>query len=120
MVAREDILVNFFAGIGAFFRKFGDLKIDLRRFKRKDSLLADYKEKGVAMKKSGIELKDFVTSAGEKTAAAAKVKENYATEIESLGQFFSRTQGHMNSIIYALFIFAIILIGILGYLILKT
>jgi hydrogenase-4 component B len=112
-------LVNFFSGIELFFRKFGDLKIDIRRFKRKDSLLGEHKERGAAMKKSGIELKDFVTSVGEKTAAD-KVKENYATEIENVGQFFSRTQWHMNSIIYALFIFAIILIGILSYLILKT
>ena len=112
-------LVNLFSGIGLFFRKFGDLKIDIRRFKRKDPLLGEHKERGAAMKKSGIELKDFVTSVGEKTAAA-KVKENYATEIESVGQIFSRTQWHMNSIIYALFIFAIILIGILSYLIFKT
>jgi hydrogenase-4 component B len=112
-------LVNFFSGIGALFRKVGDLKINIKRFERKKAIRGEYKEKGAAIKKGGIELKDIVTSVGEKTAAA-KMKENYATEIESVWQIFSRTQLHMNSIIYALFIFAIILIGILSYLIFKT
>ena len=105
---------NFFIYIGGLVHRVGDMRIDLGRFKRKDS-----KEKDVSKNSKGIELKDIVMSVGEKTAAA-KVKENYATEIESVGQIFSRTQWHMNSIIYALFIFAIILIGILSYLILKT
>ena len=112
-------LVNFFSRIGGLFAKFGDLKIDMGRFKRKER----YKEASGKVddfkKKSGIEIKDLVAGIGDK-AATSNVKENYATEIESIGQILSRTQLHMNSIIYALFIFAIILIGILGYLILKT
>ena len=105
---------NFFIYIEGLFHRIGDIRIDVGRFKRKDS-----KGKDVSKDRKGIELKDIVTSVGEKTAAG-KVKENYAKEIESVGQIFSRTQGRMNSIIYALFIFAIILIGILSYLILKT
>jgi len=101
------------------FAKLGDLKIDTGRFKRKERNKAAPDKVDVFKEKSGIEIKDLVAGMGERTTAA-KVKENYRTEIESVGQIFSRTQLHMNSIIYALFIFAIILIGILGYLILKT
>ena len=112
-------LVNFFAQTGALFAKLGDLKIDMGRFKRKERNKSGSDKVDVFKEKSGIEIKDLVAGMGDRTTAA-KVKENYATEIESVGQIFSRTQLHMNSIIYALFIFAIILIGILGYLILKT
>jgi hydrogenase-4 component B len=106
--------VNFFVYIGGLVHRVGDMRIDVGRLKRKDS-----NEKDVSKNRKGIEVKDLVTSVGEKTAGV-KVKENYAKEIESVGQLFSRTQLHMNSIIYALFIFAIILIGILSYLILKS
>ncbi len=112
-------LVNFFTHIGVLFAKFGDLKIDTGRFKRKEGKTKLLDKPGDSKKKSGVEIKDLVAGIGDK-AATSKVKENYADEIESIGQIFFRTQLHMNSIIYALFIFAIILIGILSYLILKT
>jgi len=112
-------LVNFFTQIGTLFAKLGDLKIDIGRFKRKERNKAASDKVDAFKEKKGMEVKDLVAGMGERTNAG-KVKETYAREIESMGQIFSRTQLHMNSIIYALFIFAIILIGILGYLILKT
>ncbi len=112
-------LVNFFSGIGLFFHKIVNLKINIKRFERKDSIIGNRREKAAEMKNDAIKLRDLVGGVEGETAIS-KIKEKYTVEVESVGQFFSRSQGRMNSIIYALFIFAIILIGILSYLILKT
>lgn len=105
-------LINLFNLGGRGLKAAGEIRIDVGRFKRE-------KPKAVPRKREDFDLKELMNHSGE-NFAVSKVKESYESEMRSIGQLFSRFQIRMNSIIYALFIFAMILIGILGYLIFKS
>lgn len=110
--AIDRVLVNTFVLLSRGLRSVGDIRIDVGRFKRKPSAGV----KAVRKTTEGFDVREWAGHSGERFAAQ-KVRESYDAELKSVGQLLNKSQFRMNSIIYALFIFAIILIGVLGYLI---